>query len=82
MLFMSRHCVNDFVTNNEKKPLLHLFYGCMLFRLEVEFNRLDVGRRVMLRAVRECPSCKPLWLEGLQELNGVSATIFRCMFQC
>ncbi|GAX76039.1 hypothetical protein CEUSTIGMA_g3482.t1 [Chlamydomonas eustigma] len=41
-----------------------------LVELEVEFSRMDIGRRIMLRAVRECPSCKPLWLESLEELNG------------
>lgn len=45
---------------------------CLLCRLEVAAGRMDAARRVLLRAVRECPGHKPLWMEGLRALNGVS----------
>ncbi len=35
---------------------------------------------MLLRAVRECPAWKPLWIEGLAELKGVSIYICRTVF--
>eukprot|EP00983_Pelagomonas_calceolata_P105934 1159183-Pelagomonas_calceolata.AAC.19 len=32
---------------------------------EVQQGQPDAVRRVFLRAVRQCPGCKALWLEGL-----------------
>ena len=46
-------------------------------RLEVGAGRIEGARRAVLRAVRECPSYKALWLEGLQGLKGVSDGVKR-----
>lgn len=38
-------------------------------RFELEAGKIDAARRVFLRAVRQCPGCKQLWLEGLQAVG-------------
>ena len=37
----------------------------LIHRYEVQQGQPDAVRRVFLRAVRQCPGCKALWLEGL-----------------
>jgi len=41
----------------------------MYLRFEVGQGRMDAARRVFLRAIRECPAAKTLWMEGLQALQ-------------